>query len=280
MFCDKNDSMIENLAIIFSQSDTVWSCIYEDSIDEDCHGCIDSIIDDVRERECYGAYSNGRITDPKVPVPLMSFNGKALTPSVREEAVKFYSDKFEACLKSIYPQLKNILKPLSLDCKQNSTTESLGLFHTNAGHNKGFDYYEADVQWKARVHADDDEDIPIRLLRNGAVSYINFAFVKKEEINEHINKLISNTSQILDDFLSLITEDVELLHSKFFNRKYGYVKTIIIGIDTDNPEYSVVEDAHTILSSEMETLLKHKQSALIDEILSKIKEQYLDSYRI
>lgn len=282
MFYDEKDPMIENLSIMFCHSEVVWSCI----CDDDCDDVIDEIMCEVREQECFGAYSNGRIKYETFRIPFMAFNGEAITASVREKAVEFFSDKFEAFLKAIYAQLKAIITELDLDCEQNSRRENLNLFWCNEKTNKEYDDRESGLSWSIPLHSDSDEKsyIPIRLLKNGAVSYVNFALVNKNDLSAKVDELSNGSpinSEIFSDFLTLITEDAELLNSDYrFHRKYGYIKTILIGIDPDDPSKSVVVDAHTVEGKEMHSLMRIRQQALIDELLGKIKQQYLGEFSL
>lgn len=283
MFYDEKDPMIENLSIMFCHSEVVWSCICDDDGDD----VIDEIMCEVREQECFGAYSNGRIKDESCPVPFMAFNGEAITASVREKAVEFFSDKFEAFLKAIYAQLKAIITELDLDCDDNDRRKNLNLFFCNEKTNKGYDDRESGLSWSIPLRSDSDEKsyIPIRLLKNGAVSYVNFALVNKKDLSARVKEFsggISATpldSDIFSDFLTLITEDAELLNGDYrFHQKYGYIKTILIGIDPDDPSQSVVVDAHTVDGKEMHSMMLSRQQTLINDLLNKIKQQYLDEY--
>lgn len=281
MFYDKKDPMIENLSIMFCHSEVVWSCICDDDGD-----VIDEIMCEVREQKCFGAYSNGSIKDERCPVTSMSFNGEAITASVREKAVEFFSYKFEAFLKAIYAQLKAIITELDLDCEQNSRRKNLNLFWCNEKTNKEYDDRESGISWSIPLRSDSDEKsyIPIRLLKNGAVSYVNFALVNKNDLSSKVDELSNGSpinSEIFSDFLTLITEDAELLSGDYrFHREYGYIKTILIGIDPDDPSKSVVIDAHTVEGKEMHSLMRIRQQDLIDELLGKIKQQYLGEFSL
>lgn len=282
MFYDEKDPMIENLSIMFCHSEVVWSCI----CDDDCEDAIDEIMCEVREQDCFGAYSNGRIKDDSCKITFMAFDGEAITSSVREKAVEFFSDKFEAFLKAIYVPLKEIVTKLDLECNDNDSRKSINLFWCNEKTNKEYDDRESGLSWSIPLRSDCDEKsyIPIRLLKNGAVSYVNFALVNKNDLSSKVDELSNGSpinSEIFSDFLTLITEDAELLNSDYrFHREYGYIKTILIGIDPDDPSKSVVVDAHTVEGKEMHSLMRIRQQALIDELLGKIKQQYLGEFSL
>lgn len=278
MFYDEKDPMIENLSIMFCHSDVIWSCIYEDALDND--SIIDDIIGEVTDNECYGAYSNGRVKDEKSTLSFMAFNGEPINSSVKEKAVKFFSEKFKTLLKAIYTQLKEIITKQDLACDHNNRHEELSLFFYNEETTKSYDDKKSGISWSMQLHCDASERsyIPIRLLKDGTVSYVNFAFVNKKYFKEKDSEL---KSKILSDFLTLVTEDVELLDGSFnFHHKYGYIKTIAIEIDLEDLSKSSVVDAGTVESRQMHSMILSRQKELIDDFLDKIREQYLDEYDV
>jgi hypothetical protein len=283
MFYDEENPIIENSSIMFCHSDVIWSCIYEDALDND--SIIDDIIGEVTDNECYGAYANGKTKDDSCPVSYITFDGERINSSVKEKAVKFFAKNYEKLLRSIYTPIKEIITGLHLACEQNDRRKKLSLFFCNENTKKHYEDSDSGISWSVPLHCDSGEKsyIPIRFLENGVINYINFAFVDKKDLLSHEKELSDSPikSKIFRDFLTLVTEDVELLNDTFaFYHRYGYIKTILIGIDPNDVSNSVVVDAHTVGSKQMYSMIHSCQQTLINGLIEKIKQQYLCEYNI
>ena len=286
----ENDSLIKNLATIFSCTEALCDCCFtENETEEDFTSNIEDLISDCVENNCFGAYSDGTKMDEKLKLSLISFKDQFITDEVRKEAVKYYSDKFEEFIKTIFIPLykifDNTLKELNKS--QSNGRTDINLYITHEGLKKESEQMDKEIKWCFDCKFEKYNDaIPVRIIKNGFVSYINLAFVKKDSVDSHIENLKTfrsyqhPNSEILSEFLDLVTEDVELLKYDDRINGFGYIKTIIIGVDTENLKNSIVIDADTIDSVDVSKYVFQRQHLLLEENISRLIKNYLKQYSV